>query len=260
MHESTAGGRLRAVPAAAPRQPIGLFVVRVAHVNLGLALFGFSLACMLRADVGLGPWDVFHQGLALRTPLTVGQGMIVTGLALIVFAALVARIRPGLGTLLNMLLVGLWVDVFMAASWLPSPNSWPVGAMMFAVGIVLNGAATGLYLSAGLGAGPRDGFAIGLARVIGTTVARARTLVEVVVVSAGWLLGGSVGVGTIVFALTIGPIMQAGLRSCEPLVRAYARVTRASGSRVERLPAGVGAAATTSAAAPGGEAPELRSR
>ena len=198
-----------------------LVALRVLHVNLGLALFAFSLALMLRAGVGLGPWDVFHEGLALRTPLSIGQGMILTGLSLVVFAALVARLRPGLGTLLNMLVVGVWVDVFLASALVPRPEAWPLGALTFALGLVLNGVATGLYLSAGLGAGPRDGFALSLARLLGTTVARARTLVEVVVLSAGWLLGGTVGVGTVVFALAIGPLMQWGLRSCEPLVRAY---------------------------------------
>ena len=209
--------------------------LRLVHVNVGLALFGFSLACMLRAGVGLGPWDVFHEGLALRTPLTIGQGMIAAGFSLLAFAALVAKIRPGLGTVLNMLIVGLWVDAFMRAAWMPSPTVWLGGAALFAAGLVLNGIATGLYLTAGLGAGPRDGFALGLARLLGTTVARARTLVEVSVLIVGWLLGGTVGVGTLVFALTIGPLMQAGLRLFAPLERAYARVagrTAAAGDSV----------------------------
>lgn len=195
--------------------------MRLLHVNVGLAAFGLSLACMLRAGVGLGPWDVFHEGLALRTPLTIGQGMIATGLALVAFASIVARIRPGLGTLLNMVMVGLWVDVFLGVAWFPSPGGGVLGATLFGTGLVLNGVSTGLYLSAGLGAGPRDGFALGLARLLGTTVARARTLVEVVVLASGWLLGGTVGVGTVVFALSIGPLMQRGLRLCEPLVRRY---------------------------------------
>lgn len=221
MSESTAGGRLRAVPPVPNRAHAPLLALRVLHVNLGLALFAYSLALMLSAGVGLGPWDVFHEGLALRTPLSIGQGMILTGLSLVAFAAGVARLRPGLGTLLNMLVVGVWVDVFLASALVPRPETWPLGALTFGIGLGLNGIATGLYLSAGLGAGPRDGFALSLARLLGTTVARARTLVEVVVLSVGWLLGGTVGVGTVVFALTIGPLMQWGLRSCAPLVRAY---------------------------------------
>lgn len=197
--------------------------MRLVHVNVGLSLFGLSLACMLRSRVGLGPWDVFHEGVAARTPLSVGMVIVVTGLALLVFAAAAARVRPGLGSVLNMLTVGPWVDVFLASTLLPLPESWPGGAALFGAGLVLNGLATGLYLSAGLGAGPRDGFALGMARVLGTTVARARTLTELTVLAAGWLLGGTVGVGTLVFAVTIGPLMQAGMRACAPLVRAYER-------------------------------------
>ena len=226
MRESTAGGRLRAVPTLPSRAAWRSLPLRLVHVTLGLALFGFSLACMLRAGVGLGPWDVFHEGLAQRTPLSVGQAIVATGFALLVFAAVVAKIRPGLGTVLNMLQVGLWVDLFLGSSLVPRPGDWWSGAALFALGLVLNGVATGLYLSAGLGAGPRDGFTLGLARLLGTTVARARTLVEVSVLLSGWALGGTVGVGTLVFAFTIGPQMQAWLRVFAPLERAYERLAR----------------------------------
>ncbi len=203
--------------------------MRLVHVNVGLSLFGFSLACMLRSRVGLGPWDVFHEGVAARTPLSVGMVIVVTGLALLVFAAAAARVRPGVGSVLNMLTVGPWVDVFLASTLVPRPESWSGGAALFGAGLVLNGLATGLYLSAGLGAGPRDGFALGMARVLGTTVARARTLTELTVLAAGWLLGGTVGAGTLVFAVTIGPLMQAGLRVCAPLARAYERAAASAG-------------------------------
>ncbi len=189
-------------------------------------LFGFSLAAMLRAGVGLGPWDVFHEGLALRTPLSIGQGMIATGITLLAFSWGVARIRPGFGTVMNMLVVGLWVDAFLTLPLLPAPATWPAGAALFGAGLLLNGAATGFYLTAGLGAGPRDGFALGLARLLGTTVSRSRTLVEVCVLALGYVLGGTVGVGTLVFALSIGPLMQAGLRLFAPLERAHARASQ----------------------------------
>lgn len=201
----------------APRR----LLVRLVHVNVGLASFGYSLACMLRSGVGLGPWDVFHEGVATRTPLSVGMVIVATGLVLLLFAAAFARVRPGLGSVLNMLVVGPWVDVFLGSTLVPRPETWPGAAALFGAGLVLNGLATGLYLSAGLGAGPRDGFALGMARVLGTTVARARTLIELTVLAAGWLLGGTVGAGTLVFAVTIGPLMQAGLRVCAPLARAY---------------------------------------
>ncbi len=211
------------MPTLPPRVAWRSLPLRLVHVTVGLALFGFSLACMLRAGVGLGPWDVFHEGVALRSPLSVGQAIVATGLALLAFAALVARIRPGLGTVLNMLQVGLWVDLFLGSSLIPRPDGWWSGAALFALGLVLNGMATGLYLSAGLGAGPRDGFTLGLARLVGTTVARARTLVEVTVLLTGWALGGTVGVGTLVFAFTIGPQMQAWIRVFAPVERMYGR-------------------------------------
>jgi uncharacterized protein len=204
-----------------------LFLLRLLHVNAGLALFGFAVALQLRAGVGLGPWDVFHEGVSLRTPLTIGQAMIGAGFAMLAFSALIAKVRPGLATALNMLLIGSWVDLFLALPGFPTARGWVDGAAMFAVGLVLNGAATGLYLTAGLGAGPRDGFALALAKLLQVTVRRARTLVEVVVVASGWLLGGTVGVGTIVFALTIGPLMQSGIRLCGGLERWYARRTAA---------------------------------
>jgi uncharacterized protein len=208
------------VPSSARLASGRILLLRLLHVNVGLMLFGLSLAAMLRAGVGLGPWDVFHEGLALRTPLTIGQGMIATGFVLLAFSGLVARIRFGLGTVMNMLVVGLWVDLFLPL--VPAPAEWPLGAALFACGLLLNGAATGLYLTAGLGAGPRDGFALGMARLTGATIARVRTLVELGVLALGWLLGGTVGAGTLVFALTIGPLMQGGLRLFRPLERAYA--------------------------------------
>lgn len=196
--------------------------LRLLHLNVGLAAFGLSIALMLRAGVGLGPWDVFHEGVALRTPLTIGQAMIGAGFALLAFSAWVAKVRPGIATVLNMLLIGAWVDAFLALPGFPRAVGWWDGAAWFALGLLLNGASTGLYLTAGLGAGPRDGFALALAKLLRVTVRRARTLVELVVLTSGWLLGGTVGVGTVAFALAIGPLMQASLRAFAGLERRYA--------------------------------------
>jgi uncharacterized membrane protein YczE len=198
-----------------------IFLVRLLHINLGLLFFAFGIALMLQAGVGLGPWDVFHQGLSLRTPLTVGQAMIGAGITLLLISMLLAKVRPGLGTLLNMTLIGLWVDFFLSRGWFPSPAGWWDGGAMFVAGVVLNGFATGMYITAGLGAGPRDGFAIAIAKRLQITVRRARTLIEVVVLGAGWLLGGNVGLGTVVFALLIGPLMQWGLKLFQRADRFY---------------------------------------
>lgn len=194
-------------------------------------VFGASLALMLRANVGLGPWDVFHQGLALRTPLTIGQAMVVAGLALLLFSSLAARVRPGVGTVLNMALVGPWVDFFLAWPRFPSADGPAAGAALFALGLVLNGWATGLYITAGLGAGPRDGFAIALARLAQWPVGRARTAVEAVVCAAGWLLGGTVGIGTLVFVVAIGPLMQASLSVLGGAEERYRRAARGAEAR-----------------------------
>ena len=200
-----------------------VFAIRLLQVNAGLALFAFGIALMLRAGIGLGPWDVFHLGLSLRTPLSVGQAMILAGLTLLLLSMALAKVRPGLATILNMLLIGSWVDRFLGLPWFPPEPSWWVGGLMFATGMVFNGVATGMYITAGLGAGPRDGFAIALAKILGVTVRRARTMVEVVVLSSGWLLGGTVGVGTVAFALGIGPLMQWGLRLFSGVDARYAR-------------------------------------
>ncbi len=209
-----------------------LFPLRFVHVNLGLALFGFSIALMLRAGVGLGPWDVFHEGVSLRTPLTIGQAMIGAGFALMALSAALAKVRPGIGTVMNMVFIGAWVDLFLALPAFPQARGWLDGAALFGVGLVLNGVATGLYLTGGLGAGPRDGFALALAKLLRVTVRRARTLVEIVVLTSGWLLGGTVGVGTVAFALAIGPLMQSSLRLFAGLERAYARRLAAPADRV----------------------------
>lgn len=223
-----------------------LFGLRLLQLNVGLAVYGASIAFMLRAGIGLGPWDVFHQGVALRTPLTIGQAMVGAGLVLLVFSGVVARVRIGIGSVANMVLIGMWVDLMLARPWFPTATGWVDGAAMLALGLTLNGIATGLYITAGLGAGPRDGFVLGVAAMTKAPVRRVRMLVEVTVFAIGWALGGNVGVGTVAVALGIGPAMQAGLRLfgfAEPRYRrAGARLTaqRSAARRVaaERVDAG----------------------
>src|SRR5690554_6748261 len=141
--------------------------------------------------VGLGPWDVFHQGLSLVTPLSFGQGMILAGFVVLLFSALVMRVKIGLATVLNMLLIGVWSDVFLGLPLSPPESAWPYGLLVFLAGVVLGGLATGLYITAGLGAGPRDGFVLGITRMTGLSVRVSRTLVEITVLASGWLMGGT---------------------------------------------------------------------
>ncbi|MFI5718557.1 YitT family protein [Nocardia sp. NPDC051750] len=178
---------------------------RLIALFTGLWLYGFSMAVMIRAAVGLGPWNVFHQGVTRIVPMSFGTVTILTG-AVVMLAWIPLRQRPGFGTLSNILLVGVSVDVSL---WLlPEWQSLPVrlGAMVLAV--ALNALAGVLYIGAGLGPGPRDGLMTGLVERTGLSVRLIRTTIEVAVLATGWLLGGSVGLGTVVYAVAIGPLMQ----------------------------------------------------
>lgn len=177
---------------------------RVAQLWLGLGLFGASLALMVDARLGLGPWDVLHQGLARL--LGVRIGWVVVAVSLVVLLAWIPlRQRPGFGTLSNALLVGLAVDVTLAT--LPVPDLLAVRVGYLAAGVILNAVATGLYIGARLGPGPRDGLMTGLARR-GHSIRLVRTSIEGIVGLVGLALGGSVGVGTVVYAVAIGPLVQ----------------------------------------------------
>ena len=182
-----------------------LTVRRLVQLYPGLALFGFSTALMVRSQLGLAGWDVLHQGLADRSGLSIGQVVVVVG-ALVLLAWIPLRQRPGLGTVSNVLVGGFAADAVLAV--LPSPGAVAPRAALLAGGIVLNGIATGLYVGAGLGPGPRDGLMTGFAARTGASLRRVRVLLEVAVLAAGWALGGSVGVGTIAYALAIGPLAQ----------------------------------------------------
>ncbi|GHJ56728.1 membrane protein [Nonomuraea sp. TT08I-71] len=177
---------------------------RLVRLLTGLALFGASVALMVRADLGLSSWDVLHQGLATRTGLPLGW--IVNGVALLVLLLwFPLRQRPGVGTVANVALVGLALDAVLAV--LPPPSALPTRIGLLLLGILLNGVATGLYLGARLGPGPRDGLMTGLA-ARGLPVGRVRTGIELAVLAVGWLLGGTVGPGTLLYAISIGPLAQ----------------------------------------------------
>lgn len=195
-----------ALLAAATRLPTpgryGLLV-------LGLALYSLALRLMLDARVGVAPWEAFHLGVTRHLPLTLGMVSILTGVGIVALSALWLRERVGPGTVLNVLLIGLFLDVL--APLVPDPAGLPARWVQFGLGVGLLGLATGTYVAAGLGAGPRDGLVLGLSRRTGWDVARVRGGTELVVLALGWLLGGLVGWGTLAFALASGPAMRAGL-------------------------------------------------
>jgi uncharacterized membrane protein YczE len=193
---------------------------RLPRLLLGLVLCGLGIASMVAADLGLGPWDVLHQGLSLRTGIPIGTVNILVGLVVLT-VWLPLRERPGLGTLLNVIVIGVVIDLTLLV--LPTPDGLLLRAAMMAAGPLLFGIGSGFYIGAGLGPGPRDGLMTGLARLRGWPVGAVRAGLEITVLVGGWLLGGSVGAGTVVFALGIGPVVQVSLRRWG-LVDAEARI------------------------------------
>jgi len=177
---------------------------RLVRLSAGLVLFGVSMAMMVQATLGVGPWDVFHQGLSLHVPLSFGTIVIAIS-AVVLLLWIPLRERPGIGTIANAIVIGLVVDAALLVIATPDTTAGRWGLMLS--GVVLNGIGTGLYIGAGLGPGPRDGLMTGLA-ARGRSISVVRTAIEAVVLGLGWLLGGTVGVGTIVFALGIGPLAQ----------------------------------------------------
>jgi uncharacterized membrane protein YczE len=182
---------------------------RIVQLYVGLSLYGISMAMQVRANLGLDPWDVLHQGIALRVHHAIGTVAIVVG-ALVLLAWIPLRQRPGLGTVSNVIVLGLVMN--QALRLLPSQHLLAPRIAMLCGAIALCGLATGLYISASFGPGPRDGLMTGLARRGGISIRLTRTAIELTVLCSGWLLGGSVGVGTVLFAIGIGPCAQFFLR------------------------------------------------
>ncbi|WP_016816933.1 membrane protein YczE [Salinispora arenicola] len=179
---------------------------RLTQLYAGLTLYGVSMALLIRSGLGLDPWDVFHQGLAGHTGLSFGTVTIAVG-TLVLLLWIPLRQRPGLGTVSNVVVVGLVVDATLAL--LPADLPLATRTALLVGGIVANGTATGLYLGARLGPGPRDGLMTGfVARQPRFSIRLVRTTIEVAVLGLGWLLGGTVGPGTVAYALSIGPLTQ----------------------------------------------------
>jgi uncharacterized membrane protein YczE len=185
--------------------PAGQRTRRFIQLYAGLVLYGASMAMMIRAQLGLNPWDVFHQGVASLAGWSIGVVTIVVGAA-VLFLWIPLRQRPGVGTVSNVIVIGVAVDAVLFV--LSSPSSLWGRAALLGGGVVLNGLAGGLYIGAGLGPGPRDGLMTGLAARTGRSVRLVRTILELTVLGAGWLLGGTVGLGTVLYAVAIGPLVQ----------------------------------------------------
>jgi uncharacterized membrane protein YczE len=176
--------------------------IRLAQLFGGLLLYGVSSSLLVLAGLGLDPWDVFHQGLARHSSLAIGTWAILVGIAVLLLW-IPLRQRPGIGTVSNVILVGLTMDLVLGH--VHAPHAMAARVACLVCGVFLNGVATGAYIGAGLGPGPRDGLMTGLA-ARGHSIRVVRTGIELTVLVIGWRLGGTVGVGTVLYALAIGPL------------------------------------------------------
>lgn len=215
------------VPRTAGRQ----LTRRLVQLYAGLVLYGTSMALLIRSRLGNMPWDVLHQGLARHLGWSLGTVTVVVGAA-VLLCWIPLRERPGLGTVSNVVVIGIAVDAALAV--VPAPHAVALRVLLAAGGIALNAVATALYIGVRLGPGPRDGLMTGLVRLTGRSVRLVRTSIEVVVVIAGWLLGGTLGPATVVYALAVGPLVHALLPRLTVAQRAQSMQVRAAGRTASR--------------------------
>jgi uncharacterized membrane protein YczE len=178
---------------------------RLVLVESGLIICGFAFAIMLQAAIGLDPWDAFHLGLSLVTGVSIGLVVVVVGFA-VLFLWIFLKQKLGIGTILNAITIGISIDLFLNV--IPKASDFWWGLGYFIVAIVINGLGISMYIGAGLGPGPRDGLMTGLVRITGRPVWLVRTVIEVLVLGLGWLMGGAVGLGTVLYAFSIGPVVH----------------------------------------------------
>jgi uncharacterized protein len=217
------------VPSLRERlQNPGRFVFDFGVLMVALALFALAMVLSLQSDLGANSWTVFHHGISIQTPLTLGLAGIVIGL-LILLASWAMSIKPGIGTLANMFFVGVWTDVYLEFELIPEGSWLPAQVAMLVGSALLLGFATALYIKTGFGAGPRDAFMLALTRRTNIRVGLIRWAMEISVVTFGILLGGAFGIGTLIFAVLIGP-------SVDLFFNLFGIRTRKGDVRARRLP------------------------
>jgi uncharacterized membrane protein YczE len=192
---------------------------------IGLIIMAFGIVLMIRADIGSAPWDVFHIGLTIQLGLTIGTWSIIAGFFIIGLTSLLTKSWPQLGALINMFLVGIFIDLFMLVPWIQKPDAFIGQLIMLIMGIIIIGYGIGLYIAPKCGAGPRDSLMLALTQISGWKVQWVRGVLEIVVLIAGWLLGGPVFIGTIIFSLGIGTIVGFTLPQCQGFVDAIIEAT-----------------------------------
>jgi uncharacterized protein len=192
-----------------------LFMAKWSIYFIGLLIMAFGIVLMIRANLGSAPWDVFHIGLFYQIGLTIGTWSIIVGFFILMFSSIISKKLPQIGAFLNMLMVGIFIDLYLMVPQLHTPDTIMGKITMLVLGIVIIGVGIGVYISSRCGAGPRDSLMISLTQVTGWKVQYIRLGMELVVLCLGWLLGGPIFIGTILFSLTIGSIVGLTLPACQ---------------------------------------------
>ena len=182
---------------------------RLFRLNLGLFIYGLAVSMVVNARVGIPPWDVFAQGLSIQLHTSYGIASIIVSCIVLVFW-IPLRVKPGVGSIMNAILIGLWADFW--TQYLPKFDQYLENLGMFLLGMCTVAFATGVYITSNLGSGPRDGLILGATKALGWKVWIVRTIIELIVLSIGWVMGGQVREGTVIFAVCIGFLMQRSLK------------------------------------------------
>lgn len=189
------------------KKDIDTYLFVVFKLMLGFFLAALGIVFMINANLGLSPWDVLHQGITNVIPITIGQANIVVGI-IVVISSMFLGVKIGIGTILNTILVGVFIDLITITKVIPMVHNLFIGILMLVVGMIFLGLGTCIYLSCELGCGPRDGLMTALTRITKKPVKLVRTTIEICALVCGWLLGGYVGIGTIITAIVLGYIIQ----------------------------------------------------
>lgn len=206
-------------------RPTLLGMLRFCRLQVGLFCFALAITLMLGANIGLDPWSALQLEISEASGLSFGRITQLIGLALVSLSWLWLGTRPGWGTIFNMLLIGPWIDLIRSWAFIRTSEGGVWGAGQFVAGMLVMGFATALYIGANYGAGPRDGFVLGLARRLGTSIRATRIGIELTVLACAWLSGGAIGLGTLLFAVGMGPIMQAAFALLRVEAHASPRAT-----------------------------------
>ncbi|RSK29390.1 YitT family protein [Bacillus sp. HMF5848] len=193
------------------------FIAKWAIYFIGLLVMAYGIVLTIKADFGVSPWDVLHIGLFKQLGLTIGSWSIIVGFIVLALSAILTKSWPKMGAFLNMLSVGVFIDLYMLLPFLKTPSHVLNKIVMLAIGIVVMGYGMGLYIAARCGAGPRDSLMIALTQLTGWKVQYIRGVMEVLVLVIGWMLGGPVFIGTIIFSVVIGPVVGVALPQCQLL-------------------------------------------